>query len=68
MVRCHHGPQGKCINCMPIEPYDIDYLTKRDPPIKFISFNAYIKKLQSGIDKYFILMKQFYLRLNELCF
>jgi nuclear protein localization family protein 4 len=48
---CHHGDNSKCINCTPIEPFDLDYLASRDPPIKFMSFHAYIKKLQSGADK-----------------
>lgn len=48
---CNHGSQGKCINCIPIEPFDLEYLSSRDPPIKFMSFHAYIKKLQGGIDK-----------------
>ena len=48
---CHHGENSKCINCTPIEPFDLDYLASRDPPIKFMSFHAYIKKLQSGADK-----------------
>ena len=49
--RCHHGPQGKCINCIPLEPYDLEYLNTRNPPVKYMSFHAYIKKLQSGADK-----------------
>ena len=48
---CHHGANSKCINCTPVEPFDLDYLASRDPPIKFMSFHAYIKKLQSGADK-----------------
>jgi len=48
---CRHGPTGKCIHCIPIEPFDLDYLGKRNPPIKYISFHAYLKKLQSGRDK-----------------
>lgn len=48
---CHHGPQGKCINCIPLEPFDLDYLATRDPPIKYMSFHSYLKKLQSGADK-----------------
>ena len=48
---CHHGANSKCINCTPIEPFDLEYLATRDPPIKFMSFHGYIKKLQSGADK-----------------
>ena len=48
---CHHGPQGKCIHCTEVEPFDTAYLASRNPPVKYMSFHAYIKKLQSGIDK-----------------
>jgi nuclear protein localization family protein 4 len=48
---CHHGGNSRCINCTPVEPFDLEYLASRDPPIKFMSFHAYIKKLQSGADK-----------------
>ena len=48
---CRHGPQGRCINCIPLEPFDMDYLSKRDPPVKFMSFHGYLKKLQGGLDK-----------------
>lgn len=48
---CHHGAQGRCINCTPIEPFDQEYLANHDPPIKYMSFHAYIRKLQSGVDK-----------------
>lgn len=48
---CHHGPSGKCIHCVPAEPYDLEYLKSINPSIKYISFHAYLKKLQGGIDK-----------------
>lgn len=48
---CHHGPQGKCIHCIPVEPFDLEYLSSRTPPIKYVSFHGYLKKLQSGGDK-----------------
>lgn len=48
---CHHGPQGKCLNCIPLEPYDMSYLSSQNPPIKFVSFHGYLKSRKSGIDK-----------------
>jgi hypothetical protein len=46
--RCHHNVHGKCIHCIPIEPYDEEFLKNRNPPIKHMSFRAYIRKLQSS--------------------
>ncbi|KAH9495810.1 Nuclear protein localization protein 4 [Bulinus truncatus] len=48
---CRHGPQGKCLHCVPLEPYDKEFLSKCDPPIKFLSFHSYIRKLTGGVDK-----------------
>jgi hypothetical protein len=45
--RCHHNKHGKCLHCIPIEPYDEEYLKNHSPPIKHMSFQAYIRKLQS---------------------
>ena len=48
LFRCHHNTHGKCIHCIPIEPYDEEFLKNRNPPIKHMSFRAYIRKLQSS--------------------
>lgn len=48
---CHHGPSGKCIHCVPVEPYDLEYLKKINSSTKYVSFHAYLKKLQGGPDK-----------------
>ncbi|CAF4294307.1 unnamed protein product, partial [Adineta steineri] len=42
-----HNKHGKCLHCIPIEPYDEDYLKNHNPPIKHMSFQAYIRKLQN---------------------
>ncbi|KAA3671188.1 nuclear protein localization protein 4 [Paragonimus westermani] len=48
---CHHPPLGKCIHCAPLEPYDEAYLEHLDPPVKFMSFHAYLRKLSGGHGK-----------------
>ncbi|XP_031575290.1 nuclear protein localization protein 4 homolog [Actinia tenebrosa] len=48
---CHHGDHSKCIHCVPLEPYDETYLKEHDPPIKHMSFHAYLKRLCHGTDK-----------------
>ena len=47
LFRCQHNKSGKCLHCIPIEPYDEEYLKNHNPPIKHMSFQAYIRKLQS---------------------
>jgi nuclear protein localization family protein 4 len=64
---CHHGPQGKCVHCLPIDPFDADYLKSRDPPIKYLSFHAYLRKLQSGVDKYVVTLYYNYCNLAADC-
>ncbi len=34
-----------------LQPYDEAYLKSTDPPIKFLSFHSYTRKLTSGVDK-----------------
>ncbi|XP_035224916.1 nuclear protein localization protein 4 homolog isoform X1 [Stegodyphus dumicola] len=46
---CQHGAHGKCVHCVPVEPYDEDYL--REQNIKHMSFHSYLRKLMGGIDK-----------------
>uniref|UniRef100_A0A6I8SED5 Nuclear protein localization protein 4 homolog n=1 Tax=Xenopus tropicalis TaxID=8364 RepID=A0A6I8SED5_XENTR len=47
---CRHGPLGKCVHCVPLEPFDEDYLNHLDPPVKHMSFHANIRKLTGGAD------------------
>ncbi|KAF2978586.1 hypothetical protein EK904_004429 [Melospiza melodia maxima] len=49
---CRHGPLGKCVHCVPLEPFDEDYLNHLEPPVKHMSFHAYIRKLTGGADKH----------------
>lgn len=48
---CRHGDNSKCINCVPLEPWDKAVQEGRDPPIKHLSFHCYIRKLTSGVDR-----------------
>lgn len=45
---CLHGDNSSCIHCLPLEPYDASYL--KDLNVKHMSFNAYLRKLSSGLD------------------
>ncbi|RCN27859.1 NPL4 family protein [Ancylostoma caninum] len=46
---CHHNARQKCAHCLPIDPYDEDYLKSKD--IKHMSFHAHVRKLTSGHGK-----------------
>lgn len=40
---CQHRSNQKCTNCLPLDPYDENYLREKD--IKHLSFHAYVRKL-----------------------
>ena len=48
--RCQHGDSQRCIHCLPLEPYDDKVLQAANPPIKFLSFHAHLRKLNAGTD------------------
>lgn len=46
---CKHRGKERCINCLPIQPFDQNYLTEQK--IKHMSFHAYLRKLTQGVNK-----------------
>ncbi|CAD5212060.1 unnamed protein product [Bursaphelenchus okinawaensis] len=42
-MMCRHRPQQRCSHCLPVDPYDEDYLKEKE--IKHMSFHAYVRKL-----------------------
>ncbi|KAG8231750.1 hypothetical protein J437_LFUL012029, partial [Ladona fulva] len=46
---CRHGPNGCCVHCSPLEPFDEVYLKEQN--VKHMSFHAYLRKLTAGVDR-----------------
>lgn len=46
---CKHRGKERCINCLPLQPFDQAYLKEQN--IKHMSFHAYLRKLTQGVNK-----------------
>ncbi|CCJ28392.1 unnamed protein product [Pneumocystis jirovecii] len=58
---CKHGLKGMCEYCMPLDPYDSNYLKQNK--IKHQSFHSYLRKISksnSGSDNVPLLVEPFY--------
>ena len=63
--RCHHGAEGKCMNCVPLDPWDPSSLAA---PIKHLSFHCYLRKLTSGVDRgKFLNLEDLRCKIRESC-
>ena len=62
---CKHRGKERCINCLPIQPFDKAYLEKHK--IKHMSFHAYLRKLTQGGKGKYALLENISCRIKSGC-
>lgn len=63
---CKHRGKERCINCLPLQPFDPLYL--KEQKIKHMSFHAYLRKITQGVNKgKFALLENINCRIRPGC-
>lgn len=57
------------VSCLCLrQPFDEDYLNHLDPPVKHMSFHAYLRKLTGGADKWVAASVFFFIKIHLFFF
>lgn len=62
---CRHSSRERCINCLPIQPFDQTYLNEQG--IKHMSFHAYLRKLTQSNKSIFAPLEFISCRIKSGC-
>ncbi|KAI0982894.1 hypothetical protein GJ496_009508 [Pomphorhynchus laevis] len=64
---CDHSSSTKCLKCVKQDPFDEEYLRLRDPPIKHLSFHAYLRKLKVNSSDKYLAMEEISCKVKRGC-